>query len=154
MVRLRVDRVEAVVICVTVAIAAASFLTNVGRMTHVLSHEYAIYSKYSNADRRHAATDQLQIPGDVLDFYAERVAKGDRVYFQVDPSGLSANMTLEQAVAFAGRFYLLPAVQTSDLANANTVVSFQADPGVLGLHYSAQERAGLQLFFVSKIEGR
>ena len=79
------------------------------------------------------------------------LAKGDRIYFQVQQSGFSSFMDLPTAVETAGRYYLLPAVQVTDLRKATVVVSWLADPGLLHVHFVTQKRLGLQLMFVSRI---
>ena len=66
-------------------------------------------------------------------------------------SGLGHFLDLPQSVAAIGRYYLLPAVAAPDLRRANIVVSWEQDPALLGVKLGEQERAGLQLFFVSRI---
>ena len=102
-------------------------------------------------ERRHAFVQQLGLPGDPFDFFAANVRTGDRVYYQVKPSGLGHFLDLPQSVAAVGRYYLLPAVSEPDLDRANVVVSWDEDPAKLGVRFSQQQRAGLQLFFVSRI---
>jgi hypothetical protein len=55
-------------------------------------------------------------------------------------------------VTAAGRYWLLPAVEVEDVDDATVVVSWERDPAELGLRFSEQQRAGQQLFFVSRIE--
>ena len=57
-------------------------------------------------------------------------------------------------VRSVAHLYLLPATEARSLATATVVLSWDADPGTLHLHYSEQERAGLQLIFVSRIASR
>ena len=116
----------------------------------VLARERAQYAAYSANDRRHAAVSLAGLPPEVFDFYASYLSKGDRVYFQVSPSGFSHVEDLPSLVAAVGRYYLLPAVQVTDPARATVVVSYMADPGLLPLHYVTQQRAGLQPIFVSR----
>jgi hypothetical protein len=92
----------------------------------------------------------LELPGNVFDWYAQYVARGDRVYYQVLPSGLGT-MDLPTAVRFAGSFYLLPAVQVTDPKKATVVLSFMADPTFLHLHFLTQKRAGEQPIYVSRV---
>jgi hypothetical protein len=90
--------------------------------------------------------------GGIFDFYAERLARGDRVYFQVSPGGFSSNYDLPTIVEALGRFYFLPAVQTDDLSKATVVVSYFADPAQLHVKFITQVRAGLQPLWVSRIK--
>jgi hypothetical protein len=42
-------------------------------------------------------------------------------------------------------------VQVADVADADVVLSYDHDPGLLPLRYSEQHREGLQVVFVSRI---
>ena len=70
---------------------------------------------------------------------------------QVLESGFGPFADLPTVVATVGRYYLLPAVAVARLEDANVVVSWEADPGLLGVEFEEQHRAGLQLFFVSRV---
>jgi len=122
-----------------------------GHVWRLLDREHSSYAQLTSDQRRQEPVTQLEITGDIFDFYAAQIVKGDRVYFQVLPSGFSHDLDLPSAVASLGRFYLLPGVQTTNLADATVVVSYFEDPGLLHLHFIAQARAGVQLFFVSRI---
>ena len=80
------------------------------------------------------------------------MGRGDRIYFQVKPSGFGRFFDLPSIVAAVGRFYLLPAVQVPDLREATVVLSYFADPSLLHIHFPIQSRAGLQPIFVSRIK--
>jgi len=67
------------------------------------------------------------------------------------PSGLGPDLDLPSAVAAAGRFYLLPAVQATSLADATVVVSYFEDPSLLHLRFVTQVQAGEQPLYVSRI---
>ena len=140
----------------TAVVAAATVLALVsawhtGRhMWHRLDFEYRTYAAYTDVDRRHAPLAVLELDGNVFDWYSHYVARGDRVYYQVLPSGLGT-MDLPTAVRFAGSFYLLPAVQVTDPKRATVVVSFMADPKFLHLHFLTQKQSGLQPIFVSRV---
>lgn len=124
-----------------------------GHVWRLLESEYRTYAAYTPTQRRHAALDAIPVDSDYFDYYAAYVHRGDRVYFQVPPGGLGEFFDLPSAVAAAGRFYLLPAVQADSLSDATVVVSYDDDPARLHLSYVTQERAGLQLVFVSRIAG-
>lgn len=119
-------------------------------MWHRLDHDYQSYKAYTPTERRHAPLAALGLDGNVFDWYATYVGRGDRVYYQVLPSGLGT-MDLPTAVKYAGSFYLLPAVQVTDPAKATVIVSFMADPSFIHLHFVTQQRSGLQPFFVSRV---
>jgi hypothetical protein len=85
------------------------------------------------------------VPATAFDFFAQYTAPGDRVYFQVSPGR-------QPAFSAAGRYYLLPAVVTTQLADATVVLSYGQDPRNLHLHYLTQRRDGNRKIYVSRIE--
>ena len=74
------------------------------------------------------------------------------MYFQVAAGGYGEYFDLPEIVAAVGRYYLLPAVQVAELKDATVVVSLNADPATLGVRFLAQDRAGQQLIFVSRLK--
>jgi hypothetical protein len=136
---------------VAAGLALASAVHSGPHMWKRLVDDHKTYAALSDVQRRHAPLDKLEVPGAIFDFYASYIVPGDRVYFQVMPSGLSHELDLPSAVEAAGRFYLLPAVQTENLADATVVVSYFADPNVLPVHYITEQQAGAQPLFVSRI---
>jgi hypothetical protein len=134
----------------TTVLALVSAWHSGRHMWHRLDHDYRTYASMTDVERRHAPLAVLELDGNVFDWYSKYVAPGDRVYYQVLPSGLGT-MDLPTAVRFAGSFYLLPAVQVTDPKRATVVVSFMADPKFLHLRFSTQQRSGLQPIFVSRV---
>jgi hypothetical protein len=139
------------VAAVAVAVALASAWHSGGHMRRSLDSAHHLYAGYSDEQRRHAAIDQMSLPGEVFDFYKDRLIRGDRIYFQVKQSGLGQFLDLPTAVRYAGRFYLLPAVEARDLAHATVVVTFYDDPSLLHVRYLTQVQAGQQPIYVSRI---
>jgi hypothetical protein len=142
----------------TAVVGAATVLALVsawhsGRhMWHRLDQDYRAYSGYTDLQRKHAPLTMLELDGTIFDWYTKYVGRGDRVYYQVLPSGLGT-MDLPTAVTFGGSFYLLPAATVTDPKKATVVVSFMADPKFLRLHFITQQRSGLQPIFVSRVRG-
>ena len=130
------------------AVALYSAWHSIGHVHRSLSVEAAASAQLTGAQRRQAPVASYGISGDIFDFFARYLFKGDRVYFQVMPSGYSSDLTLPEAVEALGRFYFLPAVETTDLKDATVIVSFYADPGLLHRKFVLQIRAGLQTLFV------
>ena len=120
-------------------------------MWRLLGREQRTYAVYTDVQRRHAPIDAMGLSSDIFDFYRQYVVKGDRVYFQVRESGFSSFLDYQTAFAYAGRYYLLPALQTTDLKDATVVVTYFEDPKQLHVRYVTQQRAGLQPIFVSRI---
>jgi hypothetical protein len=133
------------------AVAALSGVLHIDEGWDGLGNGRARDAALSSSGRARAPIDALPLPSNVFDFYRDRLRRGDRYYLQVLESGFGPFADLPTAVATVGRFYLLPAVQVATLAEANVVLSWEADPGLLGVRFSEQHRAGLQLFFVSRI---
>lgn len=132
-------------------LAALSGVLHVGEDWRRLGDGRARDAALSTSERTHAPIDALPLPSNVFDFYRDRLHHGDRYYLQVLESGFGPFADLPTVVATVARFYLLPAVQVATLAEADVVLSWEADPGLLGVRFSEQNRAGLQLFFVSRI---
>ncbi len=134
------------------ALAVFSAWHSGGYTWRLLDSGYATYAPMTSADRRQVLAAHVGVPGSIFDFYSTYIVPGDRIYFQVMPSGLSTDLTLPEAVAAIGRFYLLPGVETTNLADATVVVSFYEDPSLLHVKFITQVEAGLQPIWVSRIK--
>jgi hypothetical protein len=134
-----------------IAVAAAVVLALVSawhsgaHMWQRVQNDYRTYSPYTPTERKHAAATAFGLDGDIFDFYADFLGRGDRFYVQVD-----AGHNPDAVRMFAG-YYLLPAVEVGDPSRATVVISYWTDPGTLGIHYLTQREAGLQPIFVSRI---
>jgi hypothetical protein len=134
----------------TVIALASAWHSGPGRWRQ-LDRQERQYGAYTDTQRRRAPLEALGLPADIFDFYRQYLVKGDRVYFQVRPSGFSSLLDYQTAFAYGGRYYFLPALQATDLKDATVVVSYFEDPSRLHVHYLTQQRAGLQPIFVSRI---
>ncbi len=116
--RIRATSVSAALAASGSLLALASAWQHGGHVWRLLDAERATYAALSPAQRRQEPVTALGIPagGAIFDFYADRILPGDRIYFQVPQGGFSANLTLPEAIASLGRFYLLPGVETTSLA--------------------------------------
>lgn len=110
------------------------------------------YVRYSATQRAQAYGAALPLPMNLFDFYRAYLRPGDRYFIQIQNGAFGRFIDKETAVRAVARLYLLPAIEASDLAHADVVLSWDSDPGLLHLHYSEQERLGLQLIFVSRID--
>ena len=140
------------------ALAVAATLIALGSAWHSIGHVRTVMGAERRDDAALSTDRRSQMPvttctisGDIFDFFRRYLAKGDRVYFQVMPSGFSHELDLPRRSPALGRFYFLPAVQTENLADATVVVSYFADPSLLHVKFLTQVRAGLQPLFVSRI---
>lgn len=134
-----------------IALAALSGLLHADDDMRRLGDARARDAALTTTQRKHAPIDAMPLPANVFDFYRDQMRPRDRYYLQVLESGFGQFADLPTAVATMARFYLLPAVQVATLKEADVVLSWQADPGLLRVRFSEQHRAGLQLFFVSRI---
>jgi hypothetical protein len=136
---------------VATAIALVSAWHSIGHMRRNLEYWRHQYAALGTTGRRRAPVTQAGLDGQMFDFFAAYLSRGDRVYFQVMPSGYSHNIDLPGIVEALGRYYFLPAVQTTNLDDATVVVSYFADPAQLHRRFITQVQAGAQPLWVSRI---
>jgi hypothetical protein len=118
----------------------------------LMRNEHALYAGYTRAQRDDAYGALIPIRMDILGFWRRQLQSGDRYWIQIPDEAFSANGDKRFVVRSVSHLYLLPATEASSLRDATVVLSWDADPGTLGLRYSQQARAGLQLVFVSRID--
>lgn len=144
-------RVAAAAVPIIIALALYSSWHSGGHMWRKLGREHASYAAMTPEQRNHAFIDQIPLPSYVFDFYAARVNRGDRMYFQVLQSRLGAFFSYPQAVAAVGHYYLLPAVAAKNLQDASVVLTFHADPAKLHIRPLTQTQAGEEPIYVSRL---
>jgi hypothetical protein len=135
----------AIVAAAATVVALVSSWHSGRHMWHRLDSDYRIYSAYTPTERRHAPLAWVQLDGNIFDWYARYLDRGDRVYYQVSP------VDEPRVVKMAASYYLLPSMEVTDVTKATAVVSYMADPGFLQIRFLTQQRAGLQPIFVSRI---
>jgi hypothetical protein len=108
------------------------------------------FAAMSEDEREQAFGTLIPTRMDVFDFYRRSLRQDDRYYMQVTDAAFGA-ASRAVVVRNVARFYLAPAVEVTRPKDATVVLSYEADPGLLPLRYSSQVRAGLQLFFVSRV---
>jgi hypothetical protein len=148
--RARTAVLPATLVAVATVIALYSAWHSGRHMWRRLHSDYRTYSAYTDLQRRRSPLDAIPLPSDVFDFYAAHLRPGDRFYLDVKEGGYGI-FDLPTIFAFAGQFYLLPAVEVPDVRDATVVVSYYRDPGLLHVHFLTQVEAGLQPIFVSRI---
>jgi hypothetical protein len=117
----------------------------------LLRTQYAAYHGLTRAEREQEFIAALPLRTDIFGFWRAWLRPGDRYWIQIPYEAFSANADKKLVVRSVSHLYLLPATEARSLADATVVLSWDADPGLLHLRYSEQERAGLQLIFVSRI---
>jgi hypothetical protein len=137
---------------VAFGVAIASVVHTGPTVDRRLRDARATYAAMSKHDRETLYVTSLGLPPDQFAWYAQYVGRGDRLFYQVQPSGLGEFVDQPHAVEDVGRYALLPAKSVESLDKANVVVTWNEDPDALHIPFEAQERLGLQLFFVSRIK--
>lgn len=135
----------------TCALATISAATHYDKPWNMLGAERARDEVLTERERSEAPLTAIPLPAAVFDYYRAFLRPGDRVYFHTRERGFGDFADLPTLVSAAGRFWLLPAVQVADLEDATVVVSWERDPGELGIPFVEQHRAGQPLSFVSRI---
>lgn len=118
----------------------------------LMRSQHAQFAGYDRAARDRAFGALIPIRMDIFDFWRAQLREGDRYWIQIPHETFSANADKKLVVRSIAHLYLLPAIETRRLADANVVLSWDSDPAALRLRYSEQQRAGQQLIFVSRID--
>jgi hypothetical protein len=111
-----------------------------------LDADHKTYAAYSELERRQAASANAGFAGTLWDTLASYVHGNDRIYFQV-PRRPYGTLDLHDTVAALGRWYVAPAVEVTDPADATVVLSYQADPGELRSEWLFQRQLGDDIYF-------
>lgn len=135
----------------TVATLGWSAMRDVPHSLRLLRDQHRLYASYDDAQRSRAFGESIPLRMDILDFWRAYLRPGDRYWIQIPYEAFSTTADKRLVVRSVSHLYLLPAIEVSKLSDANVVLSWDADPGLLGLRFSEQERAGLQVIFVSRI---
>jgi hypothetical protein len=145
--RINLSRPRATWVAAGVATVLALFsaLASAETTWRALNADHRLYSAFSTEQRLYAPSWGAGFQGSLFVFFASFLRDGDRVYYQVprDPYG---TLDLHDTVAALGRFYLLPAVEVTDLNDATVVISYHADPSSLGRAFLAQRQNGPDIY--------
>lgn len=126
-------------------------VSGVPHSLRVLNGEHERFEELSPMEREQAFGTLLPARMDIFDFYRRALRRDDRFFVQVPPAAFGRFADQATVVRSIARYYLAPAVEVDRLEEATVVISYEADPGLLPLTYSAQIRAGLQPIFVSRV---
>ncbi len=142
---------RAVVAVCVLGVALASTVRSGAHADHRLRADRDVYAHMEPSQRNTLYITNLGLVADPFAWYASFVGRGDRLYYQVMPSGLGHFIDLPTAVQDVGRYALLPAKSVTRRSDANVIVSWNEDPGLLHIPFVSQERLGLQPYFVSRV---
>jgi hypothetical protein len=129
-----------------------SAVRDVPHSWRLMRSQHAQYSGYTRAQRDSAFGALIPLRMDILGFWRAWLRPGDRYWIQIPEEAFSTDADKRLVVRTVSHLYLLPAIETRHLSDADVVLSWDADPGLLHLQFSEQHRAGLQVIFFSRID--
>lgn len=137
----------------TAAVAGlvATIVTGVPDSLRILDSERSRFGALTTLEREQAFGSLIPTRMDVFDFYRRGLRPDDRFYLQVANEAFGEFADKRTVVRSVARYYLAPAIEVARPQDATVILSYDSDPGLLPLEYSEQIRAGLQLFFVSRV---
>jgi hypothetical protein len=134
-----------------VAALAYSGWRDVPHSIDMVRTQHRIYAGYTEAQRARAFGTQIPIDMGILDFWRDGLQPGDRYWIQMPPEPFATHADKRYVARSIAHVYLLPAIEVARPADATVVLTWDADPATLHLHYGVQCEAGLQLIFVSRV---
>jgi hypothetical protein len=130
---------------VATAVALFSAWTSAGTTWRQLNADHRLFSAFSTDQRLYAPSWAAGFQGNLFTFFSSYLREGDRIYYQV-PRSPYGTLDLHDTVAALGRFYLLPAVEVTDLEDATVVISYHANPALLHRRFLLQRQNGPRIF--------
>jgi hypothetical protein len=137
-----------------VAALAYSGWRDVPHSIDMVRSQHGIYAGYTEAQRERAFGAQIPITMSIFDFWRDGLQPGDRYWIQMPPEAFATHANKRYIARNIAHIYLLPAIEASRPADATVVLTWDADPATLHLHYGVQREAGLQLIFTSRVAAR
>jgi hypothetical protein len=128
-----------------------SGLKDVPHSWRLLRTQHDAYAGYTRDQRDRAFGLAIPMPMEIFDFWRQWLRPWDRYFIQMPHEAFSSSGDKKYVAQLVAHPYLLPAIETTDLARATVILSWDADPGQLHLKYWQQWRAGQQLIFVSRV---
>jgi hypothetical protein len=110
------------------------------------------WAHVSRQDRDRAFGNAVPIDMSVLDYWRHWLRPGDRYWVQMPFEAFSTFGDKKLLVREIARLYLLPSVESPTLAGADVVLTWDANPNLLHLRFSDQQRAGEQNIYYSRID--
>ena len=92
-----------------------------------VAKQRALYNDLTPLERQNATSAVVADPR-VLDFWSERVHRGDRYYLNLLPATQGFGAGWPQVVGEIAAYFLAPATQVADPARATVVLSWDEDP--------------------------
>jgi hypothetical protein len=128
-------RTSLIAVVAFLLLAAVGSWREVGSSWSNVAKQRVAYRGLTPLDRQNASSAGVADPR-VLDFWAERVHRGDRYYLNVLPSTRDF-AEWPQVVGEIAGYFLAPATQVADPARATVVLSWDEHPGLVGLAFAS-----------------
>ena len=119
---------------------------------HRMQDERGAFAGLTPSEREVAFGERIPLRMDPFDFYRSYLRPGDRYWVQVAATPFGSFADKATVVRTVGRLALVPAVEVARPEDAEVILSWDSDPGLLPYRYSEQHRAGAQLIFVSRVQ--
>jgi hypothetical protein len=109
------------------------------------------FQGYTRLQRDQAFGAMVPLDMSYFEWYRQYLRADDRYFVNIHNGAFGEFLDKETAVRWVAHMYLLPAVEARDLQHATVVLSWDALPTDLPVHYSSSVELGLQYFFVSRV---
>jgi hypothetical protein len=145
-----VRRASLIGVVAFVLLAAVGGWREAGSSWTTASKQQAAYRDFTPLDRQNASSRQVADPR-VLDFWAERVHRGDRYYLNLLPETSGFGTAWPQVVGEIAGYFLTPATQVVDPARATVVLSWDEDPARVEVPLASSETLSDTQVSVSRV---
>jgi len=137
---------------VALAIALASGVKELPGTWDWLSGQRSQFESLSDVERmQEPGTSQL-LPVDAFDFFRSQVGDGDRYFVAVRRGGFTTGVDRATAARIFSRYYLLPAIQVAEPADADVVLTVGVDPHTLGVPLGRVEKFSEGNYFAARVQ--
>lgn len=108
-----------------------------------LSSQHDQFASLTPQERAQEPGTAQLLPVDAFDFFRSKLHDGDRYYIAAKRGGFETGVDRATASRIFARYYLLPAIQVDEPAEADVVFTVGVDPKSLGVPLArAQKFAG------------
>ena len=138
-------------VVVAFAVALVSGAKDYRATWHWLRGQRAQFVHFSATERRQEPGVAQLLPVDAFEFFRSHLRKGDEYVVEAQPKGFQTGVDAAQATRIFSRYYLLPAIQVADPANADFVISVGLDPHSAGVPLTRVWKFGGGQYFVGAV---
>jgi hypothetical protein len=149
----RARTAAAVAAVAALLLALASGINDLPVTWDWLSSQHAQFARLSPVERRQEPGTAQLLPVDAFDFFRSKLHDGDRYYIAAKPGGFQTGVDRATASRIFARYYLLPAVQVDDAADADIVFTVGVDPRSLGVRLAHTQKFSGGNYYASRVRG-